>query len=158
MQSSLKTTAKSLHDLLLKKKLTFATAESCTAGLVCSSLAEYPGSSTYLLGGIVSYSNSIKASILNVSEETLKNHGAVSKECAMEMVKGLQQKFNSDIALSITGIAGPDGGSKEKPVGTIYFGLAFKKEIKTFHKLFLGTRNSVREQAAEYGLDLCASY
>ena len=147
--------ATKLHFLLTEKKLHLASAESCTAGLIGSSLADNAGSSKYFLGGIIAYANSIKTSVLDVSEDTLEKFGAVSAECAAEMARGVQAKFKADLGISVTGIAGPDGGSEEKPVGTVYFGLAYQDKVETAHKLFAGDRNSVREQAAEFALELC---
>lgn len=118
--------SESIHNLLIDKKLTISTAESCTGGNVAKTLISNSGSSNYYIGGIVSYSNDSKINELKVKASTLQKHGAVSEETAIEMVKGVQQKFNTDIAISTTGIAGPDGGTTEKPVGTIWIAIYYK--------------------------------
>lgn len=117
---------KKLAKLLKEKHLTISTAESCTGGLVASMLTDISGSSDYLLESHVTYANSAKHKYLNVSSEILENYGAVSPECAQSMAEGLQKLSNCDIALCTTGIAGPTGGSKEKPVGLIYISTGFQ--------------------------------
>ena len=138
-----------LSRLLLEYHLKLGTAESCTGGLLSSWFTAQPGSSEYFEGGIVSYSNTIKENILGVPGDILLRHGAVSEPCAIAMAKGAQQKLNCDVAISITGIAGPTGGTSEKPVGTIHYAVAhrdgrFLHECKTFH----GHREGVRERSA----------
>lgn len=105
---------------LLAVRLTIATAESCTGGLLASTLTDIAGSSEYVLGGVVSYSNSVKQKLLNVSPSTLERHGAVSAETAAEMARGVRRLLVSDLAVAVTGIAGPGGGSPDKPVGLVY--------------------------------------
>lgn len=109
-----------LHEWMVKNKKTFAAAESCTGGHLAARLTNHPGSSDYFLGSVVSYSNHLKETGLGVSAETLKAHGAVSQETALEMVRGVVELTNADYAISTTGIAGPDGGTPEKPVGTVW--------------------------------------
>src|SRR5262249_38412939 len=106
-------------DLCRAQGLTLATAESCTGGLVAGRLTAIPGSSDVVLGGIVSYANEVKRDVLGVSAETLAVHGAVSAETAVEMVQGARRALGADVAVSITGVAGPDGGTPEKPVGLV---------------------------------------
>lgn len=113
-----------LSDLLIQHNLTVATAESCTGGLVASRITDVAGSSAYMLGGVVAYSNAAKQALLKVREQTLIDHGAVSAETAMEMAAGARALLGTDYALSVTGIAGPGGGTPEKPVGLTYIGLA----------------------------------
>ena len=132
---------------------TLAAAESCTGGLAAQLITEVPGSSAYFLGGAVTYSNAAKARLLGVKAATLKRYGAVSKECAREMAAGAQKVFKSDYAFSVTGIAGPDGGSPEKPVGLVYFGLAYPGGVKPFRRQFRGGRPAVRACAANFILD-----
>jgi PncC family amidohydrolase len=143
------TPVKLLSNKLFTKKLKLGTAESCTGGLLSSWFTAQPGSSEYFVGGIVSYSNDIKENILEVPSKILLEHGAVSEPCALAMAKGAQKKLNSDLAISITGIAGPSGGTPEKPVGTIHYAVAHRDgrtlhECKTFH----GHREGVRERSA----------
>lgn len=111
-----------LGNILREKQLTIATAESCTGGLIADKLTDIPGSSNYMLGGIVSYSNQVKINQLGVLESDLKAVGAVSKEVALQMAKGVAERLDADIGISTTGVAGPGGGTKEKPVGTVWFG------------------------------------
>ena len=111
---------------LLNNTLTIAVAESCTGGLISSRLTDIPGSSAYIRENFITYSNDAKIKHLNVNPATLAEHGAVSELCALEMAEGLLTKTTADIALSTTGIAGPDGGSLEKPVGLMYIGVAHK--------------------------------
>ena len=120
-----------IGNLLREKNLTVSTAESCTGGSIAAKLTSVPGSSDYFKGGIVAYSNEIKESLLGVSSETLKKQGAVSEETVIEMVKGAMKALKTDCAVSTSGIAGPGGGTKEKPVGTVWIAAAYKNEIVT---------------------------
>lgn len=120
-----------IGNLLREKNLTVSTAESCTGGSIAAKLTSVPGSSDYFKGGIVAYSNEIKESLLGVSSETLKKQGAVSEETVIEMVKGAMKALKTDCAVSTSGIAGPGGGTKEKPVGTVWIAAAYKNEIRT---------------------------
>ena len=116
-------------ELLRKKKLTVSTAESCTGGGIAALITSVPGSSEYFNGSIVAYSNEIKMSLLHVSAETLEKHGAVSRETVTEMVKGAMKTLKTDCAVATSGIAGPGGGTPEKPVGTVWIAAAYKNEI-----------------------------
>lgn len=138
--------------LLKMKKLTVSTAESCTSGLLAYRFTNIPGSSLYFLGGINTYSNESKIKLLGVKEDIIKNYGAVSKECAEEMAKMCRKKFGSDIAIAITGIAGPDGGTDEKPIGLVYMAIDMKGEIKVNKYNFGGLRETVRARAAQTAL------
>ena len=140
--------------LLLERNLTVSVAESLTGGLVASRLINYPGISKSFLEGFVTYSNEAKMRALNVRRETLENYGAVSEETAREMAYGAAFFSGSDIGASTTGIAGPDGGSKEKPVGLVYVCVYYdgKYEVKCIHAT--GTRDTIRERAATAVLDL----
>lgn len=147
-------TEKRLVDALAKKGLTFASAESCTGGLVAKRITDIAGSSAVFLGGAVTYSNEMKIKLLGVKEETLAEHGAVSHQVAYEMVKGLISVTGADVGVSLTGIAGPGGGSEEKPVGLVYVGLAVMGKIRTY-KLLLGehgTRKRIRTAASDFAL------
>lgn len=119
-----------LGEKLLEKNLTISTAESCTGGLLSSLLTDVSGSSSFITYNVVTYANEIKHKILGVSLETLQTHGAVSTKCAMEMVLGLKKITNSDICLATTGIAGPNGGTEEKPVGLCYIGILYNDKLK----------------------------
>jgi nicotinamide-nucleotide amidase len=115
-----------LGELLTEKGLTLSTAESCTGGLLANEITDIPGSSRYMAGGVVAYANEIKAELLDVSVTDLKRYGAVSKEVALQMADGVRKRLKTDIGISTTGIAGPDGGSAEKPVGTVWMGFWIK--------------------------------
>ena len=118
-------------ELLKSKNLSLSTAESCTGGGVAALVTSVPGSSEYFNGGIVAYSNEVKISLLHVSAETLERHGAVSQETVIEMVKGAMKALKTDCAVATSGIAGPGGGTSEKPVGTVWIAAAYKNEIRT---------------------------
>ena len=120
-----------LGNLLKSKKLSLSTAESCTGGGVAAAITSVAGSSEYFMGGIVAYSNDVKISLLHVSSETLEKYGAVSRETVMEMAAGAMNTLKTDCAIATSGIAGPGGGSLEKPVGTIWIAIAYKNEIVT---------------------------
>ena len=133
---------KIVGDLLIRKNLTLAVAESCTGGLISSKITDISGSSKYFIGGICTYSNNSKLYILNLSKETLEKYGAVSEETAMEMAVNVRKKFNSDFGISTTGIAGPTGGTNEKPVGLVWVG--FSDGSRTFAKKFMFGDNRER--------------
>ena len=131
-----------------KKALTISTAESCTGGMIASKLIEVPGISENFIEGIVSYSNEAKIKRLKVKKETLEKYGAVSEEVAREMLEGLK----TDIGISTTGIAGPGGGTKDKPVGLVYIGIKVKDEVKIFRRELKGDRNKIRQRAMMHAL------
>jgi nicotinamide-nucleotide amidase len=135
------------------RKLTLAVAESCTGGLIGHRLTEVPGASDYFLGGVVSYSNDAKCDLLRVPDATLARHGAVSPETARDMARGVRQVFHAAIGLAVTGIAGPSGGSLEKPVGTVYIGLATDQGEDVWHYQFHGNRTEIKTMTAETALD-----
>lgn len=120
-----------LGELLGKKKLTLSTAESCTGGSIAARVTSVPGSSAYFKGGVVAYSNEVKMDMLKVSMETLEKYGAVSEQTVVEMVKGAMNALKTDCAVATSGIAGPGGGTQEKPVGTVWIAVAYKNEIRT---------------------------
>ncbi len=138
---------------LINKHLTIATAESCTGGLLGAALTQEPGSSDFYLGGVVSYSNSLKQGMLGVKEETLNMFGAVSEEVAMEMAEGIRSKTGSDLAISTTGIAGPGGGSDRKPVGLVFIGFATPEGVRAEKFQFYGERESVRQLTVQAALN-----
>ena len=145
---------KIVGDLLLKRNLTLATAESCTGGLLSSRITDVSGSSQYYAGGVCSYSNDVKINVLKVSKGTIEKFGAVSKESALEMANGIRSILKTDIGISITGIAGPSGGTDEKPVGLVWIG--YSDKTKTYaRKLMFGSireRNKIR--AAQMALQI----
>ncbi len=148
------TQAQTLVDLLCAQGLTCATAESCTGGGIGSAITSVAGSSAVYLGGVVSYANDVKEHVLGVKAETLATVGAVSADCAAQMAEGARNLLKSDIAVSVTGIAGPGGGTPEKPVGLVWFGLASAAGVRTEKVLFAGNREEVRRQAILHALGL----
>ena len=140
--------------LLIEKKLTISTAESCTGGMIASTLINYPGISEVLLEGAVTYSNEAKHKRLGVKNETLDKYGAVSEETAMEMAIGIAKTAGTDVSIVTTGIAGPGGGTKEKPVGLVYVGIYVKGKVEVQKCMFNGNRSRVRLQATITGLDM----
>lgn len=145
---------KAVVEKLLEKNKKISAAESCTGGLVSQMLTSVPGSSGCLDLGVVTYANEQKMKVLGVRAETLNSVGAVSEETALEMSAGIKRISGADIGIGITGIAGPDGGSSEKPVGLVYIGICTEKEHRAFKYIFKGDRQSVRRQAAEEALRL----
>jgi nicotinamide-nucleotide amidase len=155
MQTTLE---KKIGALLTKQGLTLATAESCTGGLVAHRITNVPGSSAYFVGGIVAYANQAKQALLGVQPATLAAHGAVSEETAREMARGARQQLGADVAVAITGIAGPAGGTPDKPVGLTYIALsALDVELVERH-VWTGERLENKEASAEAVLRLVADY
>lgn len=146
--------ATTLVELLKANGLACATAESCTGGGIGAAITSVPGSSAVYLGGVVSYANSVKEHVLGVSAETLAAAGAVSSETAAQMADGARRLTGADIAVSVTGIAGPDGGTPEKPVGLVWFGLSTKKGTRTEKAIFPGDRETVRRLAVVHALGM----
>lgn len=143
---------KTLHGYLYSGEIKIAAAESCTGGLVAHRITNIPGSSAYFTGGIVAYSYEAKVRLLGVSWDTLHAHGAVSEEVVLEMACGARKVFEADIAVSISGIAGPGGGTTEKPVGTIWLGLCTPKGEWTRHFLLDGSREENKHHSSEAAL------
>lgn len=135
--------------ILVKNNLTISVAESCTGGMVSSSLINYPGISSVFMEGCVTYSNEAKMKSLNVKEETLNSVGAVSEQCAKEMAEGVAARHNTNIGLSTTGIAGPEGGSEEKPVGLVYMGIKINDKTIVKKYIFNGDRQQIRYRACK---------
>ena len=148
--------SRSIADAVLiearKKSVNVACAESCTGGLVGGALTEIPGSSDVFNGSAVTYSNDAKRKILGVKSETLRDFGAVSSECAREMAEGALRVYGADYAVSVTGIAGPDGGSRGKPVGTVWFGVAGREGVRSVMRHLPGKREEVRTRAVRFAL------
>lgn len=148
------TLEKAIVDLLLANKLTISTVESCTGGLLAARLINVPGVSEVFKSGYITYSNKAKRRLLGIKKNTLLKHGAVSKEIAKEMVKGAALISKADVAVSVTGIAGPDGGSEEKPVGLVYIGcnVCGRITVKEYH--FSGDRSKIRDNTVSAALSL----
>lgn len=139
---------------LKKRGETLSVAESCTGGLVGQRLTEIPGSSAYFMEGAITYSNEAKVRTLNVPPEIIEKHGAVSSECAEAMAVGMRERSGTDHAVSVTGIAGPDGGSDEKPVGTVFIGYSGAKGVRSVKVVLPGDRYLIRWRASQAALDL----
>lgn len=143
-----------VYELLLKKQLTITTAESLTGGLLAGKLINVSGASNVYKEGFITYANEAKHNLLGVSEETLNTHGAVSRECAEEMARGAAERTGADVAVITTGIAGPDGGTAEKPVGLVYIGVYYKGEVTVKELRLIRNRQMIRDAACVRALDL----
>lgn len=143
-----------IGELLKTKKLKLAIAESCSGGLACKLITDIPGSSEYFMGGFVTYSNILKKKILKVPKTILRKYGAVSEETAIYMAKNAKKYGKADISLSFTGIAGPTGGTPEKPVGLVWIGVCSKKNLYAKKFIFTGDRKTIRERAVYKGFEL----
>ncbi|NRQ44033.1 nicotinamide-nucleotide amidohydrolase family protein [Rheinheimera sp. YQF-2] len=144
--------ATELGQLLLRKKWTITTAESCTGGGIGYWLTAVPGSSAYVDRGFITYSNKAKQQLLAVRSATLLQFGAVSEQTVREMAEGAAKAANANMAIAVSGIAGPDGGSVYKPVGTVCFGFCVNGNVASSHLVFAGDRQQVRQQAIDYAL------
>ena len=149
-------------DLLRAQGLTLSTAESCTGGLIGHRLTNVSGSSDYFIGGVVSYANEVKASILKVRHDTLDKYGAVSEQVALEMARGVRELLGSDVAVSATGIAGPTGGTPQKPVGLVYIALSAKDQAASAEVcqrfVFDHDREGNKAASAEAALKILETY
>ncbi len=143
-----------LQDKLRQKNKTLSLAESCTGGLVASKITSISGSSDIFKGSIVTYSNHIKNKCLNVSEASLEKHGAVSKEVVSAMMLGAKDMFEADYVLALSGVAGPNGGSKEKPLGMVVIGLFYEDKEIINDYYFKGDRKSIQEESANTALGI----
>jgi PncC family amidohydrolase len=144
--------------LLRQKGLMIATAESCTGGLIANRITNVSGASDYFEAGLVTYSNRAKTAFLAVPEEVIKNRGAVSADVARLMAEGAKRVTDADIGLSVTGIAGPTGGTVEKPVGTVYMGISCSLGTFVRHFLFIGTREEIKSRTSEAALAFVLDY
>ena len=149
---------KVVGDILQAKSKTMGTAESCTGGYIAHRITSIPGSSAYFLGSIISYANSVKENLLNVSPITLSTKGAVSCETVTEMVSGALKKLKTDYVLAVSGIMGPDGGSEEKPVGTVWLAAGNKEKIETTQLNLRFDRNRNIEMTASYALNFLRKF
>lgn len=147
-----------IGEVLRARNLKLVAAESCTGGLVSSRITDVPGSSEYFLGSIVSYAYEVKVSLVGVRWDTLNTHGAVSRETVLEMAHGVRKKLNADIAISVSGIAGPGGGSPDKPVGTTWIGLATPDGQWARLFQFSGSREENKSASATAALELLLEY
>ena len=153
MAGALVALAEQLQGICLGRGLTVAVAESCTGGLIAATITSVAGASGYFLGGVVSYSNHAKVAFLDVPQDMLEAHGAVSAQVAGAMAAGARARFAADLAIGITGIAGPEGGSEEKPVGLTYVGLAGAEATDVRRFVFEGDRTGNREAGTRSALE-----
>jgi len=144
--------AQELSELLVSKGLTISVAESCTGGSLSHALTSIPGASSYFDCGYITYSNQSKVDMLGVDIQAIKTYGAVSEEIALEMVIGVATRSHSDVAVSITGVAGPTGGTPEKPVGMVCFGFFYDGKTSTTTQLFSGDRARIVSQSVSYAM------
>ena len=145
-------------ELLLQRGLWLAVAESCTGGLIGHLLTNVPGSSAYYMGSVTAYANEAKARLLGVSWDTLEKYGAVSAETVVEMARGIRLALTADIGISVSGIAGPTGGTPDKPVGTVWIGLSTPKEEYARRYLWSGDRQAIKKQSAQAALQLLVEH
>lgn len=148
------TIEKEIGKRLAACRQTLATAESCSGGWIAHRITNVPGSSMYFLGGIVAYSNAAKTNLLGVSDSTIHRYGAVSEPVAREMAEGARRRFCADWGVGVTGIAGPSGGTPDKPVGTVYITLAGPGGVHTECCAFNGTRLEIKKHTAERALHM----
>ena len=153
-KSTKKQNTMNIIDRLKDKNQTVSFAESCTGGRIASEFTAISGASAVFGGSCVTYSNEIKSKWLGVSEETLSRYGAVSKECVDEMLRGIAKLANSDYAIAVSGVAGPTGGTKEKPIGTVYIGILNQNSTIIEKRLFKGNRDSIQNQATSSSIEL----
>jgi nicotinamide-nucleotide amidase len=152
------TDAAMVGELLGQKELTLALAESCTGGLVSACITGVPGSSLYYKGGVVSYDNGVKEKVLGVSAQDLQLSGAVSREVARGMALGVRGLLEADIGLSVTGIAGPGGGTEDKPVGLVFIGLCTREVVAEYELRLAGSRDEIRQATVSEVLGILRAY
>ena len=157
IMNKLKKSVENIIRELEKREETITFAESCTGGRIAAAFTAIPGASNVLNGSCVTYSNEIKHLWLGVEDEVLANYGAVSRECVSQMLDGIAKMANADYAIAVSGIAGPTGGTKFKPVGTVYIGILTPREKETYHCIFKGNRESVQEQSVQYAVKKLAA-
>jgi len=148
------TLAERLGEALSQRRWTISTVESCTAGGLAYRITEVPGSSTYFLGGVVAYDNRVKVDWVGLPERIFAEHGAVSEEAARSMSENGRSRFDTDLCVAITGIAGPGGGTAEKPVGTVFISASSRTETRTERFQFEGDRETIRQRSIDAALDL----
>jgi nicotinamide-nucleotide amidase len=148
---------KAVVRLLTKQKRTLALAESCTGGFIANQITNVPGASKIFLGGVVAYSNDVKRKFLGVRAKTFERHGAVSEATAAEMAQGARKRFGADFAIAVTGIAGPSGGTKTKPTGTVFIALSGAFGTRVEHKINRLSREQFKKATARQALELLRS-
>ncbi len=153
LKHNCKESAAKLGNLLVSKKLTLSTAESCTGGMIGSVVTSVSGSSEWFRGGIIAYDNAVKISFLGVPESIIGEYGAVSRECVKEMARFAAQKLGTECSIAVSGIAGPVGGTEQKPVGLVFIAVYCIGKISVFKYNFSGDRENVREQTVYKGLN-----
>jgi PncC family amidohydrolase len=149
--------SKKIGVILSEKGMTLAGAESCTGGMVGSAITAVPGSSRYFAGGVIAYDNRIKKDLLKVPQNVLSKYGAVSGQAAIAMARGVQRLMRTDCAIAVSGVAGPGGGAKKKPVGLVYIAVAVRKRVRVFAYKFRGSRGEVRCKAVTQTLKLLSA-
>lgn len=147
-----------LFELLKLNNLTISTAESCTGGMIASAITNESGASAFFGTGVVTYSNEAKMKLIGVNKETLDKYGAVSEQTATEMAEGVLKLGESDVSVAVTGIAGPTGGTTEKPVGLVYIGVSGKNGTYVYKNIFNGNRDEVRKQTVSTAFELVYDY
>ncbi len=147
-----------LFELLKFNNLTISTAESCTGGMIASAITNVSGASAFFGTGVVTYSNEAKMKLIGVNKETLDKYGAVSEQTATEMAEGVLKLGESDVSVAVTGIAGPTGGTTEKPVGLVYIGVSGKNGTYVYKNIFNGNRDEVRKQTVSTAFELVYDY
>lgn len=158
LNNNIKIKSKEVVNKLIEKKLTITSAESCTGGLFSASITSISGSSECFEGSFITYSNEIKNRIIGVKKETLLNYGAVSKECVIEMSENARKIIKSDISIAVSGIAGPNGGSEDKPVGLVWICLSAENYTKAYKNIFSGNREEIREESVIFALNLVLDF
>lgn len=153
-----KTLTIQIGEILRKNHLMLATAESCTGGQIASKITAVAGASHYFESGCITYSNRAKIRLLSISEKLIEKKGAVSSEVACAMAEGVRKNANVDLGLSVTGIAGPDGGKPEKPLGLVFIGLSDQDKTEVQRFLFSGNRNAIQSEASRTALNILVTY
>jgi len=150
--------ASQVGQLLRRRVLTVSVAESCTGGRLGDRITDVPGSSDYFMGGVISYSNAAKVSLLGVDSAMLASKGAVSREVAIQMASGVRRRFKTDIGVGVTGIAGPAGGSRAKPVGLVFIAVCSETDTACAKKMFKGSRTSIKRQSTEEAIRMLQQF
>jgi PncC family amidohydrolase len=146
------TKARKLGEIMKRRDLFLAVAESCTGGMIGAAITDVPGASAWFKGGVIAYSNQIKKKVLGVSASVLQAQGAVSAEVVEEMARGVAKLCKTECSLAVSGIAGPEGGSREKPVGLVFIGIYVAKQVRSYRYNFKGNRERIRIQAVDMAL------